>query len=147
MQTVSKELIRIVESAQAALREFTGEEAGRAVLEGGWSRKQLLGHLIESASNNHQRFVRAALADSLEFPAYDTPGSVRVECVQEAPWELLVELWVSYNRYLAHVIAHLPSGKLGVPCRIGASEPIALADLARDYVGHMVHHLHQIGAA
>ena len=144
MDTLSAQLTGIVESAQAILRGLTEPEVSRQVSEGGWSRKQLLGHLIESASNNHQRFVRAALADSLDFPAYDTPGSVRVECAQDAPWGMLVDLWVAYNRYLAHVIAHLPAEKLGVPCRIGAHHPVSLAFLAEDYVAHMVHHLRQI---
>jgi hypothetical protein len=147
MHAVSMDLTRAVESAQAILPRLTEEEASQTVLDGGWSRKQLLGHLIDSASNNHQRFVRAALADSLEFPAYDTPGSVRVECVQEAPWGMLVDLWAAYNRYLAHVIAHLPQEKLGVQCRIGTNDPVTLAFLAEDYVRHMVHHLRQIGAA
>ena len=108
-----------VDAAEIALRRVSEEESGRPVLAGGWSRKQLLGHLIESASNNHQRFVRAALADAQEFPAYDTPGSVRVEAVESAGWTMLGDLWASYNRYLVHVIHHLPAAKLDVVCRIG----------------------------
>ena len=107
----------------------------------------MIGHLIDSASNNHQRFVRAALQESLELPGYDQDGCVRVAAVQELPWNALLALWTSYNRYLAHVIAHLPAEKLNVPCRIGSSEPVTLRFLAEDYVTHMLHHLEQIGAA
>ena len=146
MEHVSLELARVVEAAEIALRRVTGEESARPVLNGGWSRKQVLGHLIESASNNHQRFVRAALADALDFPAYDTPGSVRIQAAESAAWPMLVELWASYNRFLAHVIRHLPAAKLQVVCRIGSNPPLSLRHLVEDYVRHLVHHLEQIGA-
>ena len=116
-------------------------------MKGEWSRKQVIGHLIDSAANNHQRFVRAALQDSLELPDYDQDGCVRVAAVQEMPWAALLSLWTSYNRYLAHVIAHLPPNKLGVLCRIGSNEPVTLQFLIEDYVQHLLHHLGQIGAA
>jgi hypothetical protein len=134
-----------VDAAETVLRRVTDEDSGRPALDGGWSRKQLLGHLIDSASNNHQRFVRAALADALEFPAYDTPGCVRIQAIESTAWPLLVDLWVSYNRYLAHVIRHLPAGKLEVVCRIGSNPPVSLQYLVEDYVRHLVHHLGQVG--
>ena len=84
MEHVSAELERVVDAAEIALRQVREPESGRPVLPGGRSRKQVLGHLIESASNNHQRYVRAALADALEFPTYDTPGSVRVQALEDA---------------------------------------------------------------
>jgi len=145
MEHVGAELARIVDAAEILLRRVSEEESGRPVLPGGWSRKQLLGHLIDSASNNHQRFVRAALADALEFPAYDTPGCVRIQAVESAAWPMLVDLWASYNRYLAHVIAHLPATKRSVVCRIGSNAPVSLQYLVEDYVGHLEHHLRQIG--
>ncbi|MBI4479963.1 MAG: DinB family protein [Acidobacteria bacterium] len=147
MQQVSAELQRIVDAAELVLRKVSEQESEKRALDGGWSRKQVIGHLIDSASNNHQRFVRASLQDSLDFPAYDADGCVRVAAVQEMPWPLLVSLWATYNRYLAHVIGHLPPEKLAVPCRIGANQPVTLRFLAEDYVVHMVHHLQQIGAA
>ena len=147
MEHVSAELARIVDAAEILLRQVHEEESGRPVLPGGWSRKELLGHLIDSASNNHQRFVRAALADALEFPGYDTPGSVRIQAVDRVAWPMLVDLWASYNRYLAHVIRHLPGSKLEVACRIGSNAPVSLRCLAEGYVEHLAHHLNQIGMA
>jgi hypothetical protein len=70
-----------------------------------------------------------------------------VQAVQEADWRLLVALWAAYNRYLAHVLAHLPASKLEMPCRIGEGEDVTLGFLAADYLAHAVHHLTQIGAA
>jgi hypothetical protein len=144
---VGAELARVVDAAEILLRQVTEADSGAPVLPGGWSRKQVLGHLIDSASNNHQRFARAALADELEFPAYDTPGCVRVQAVESAAWPMLVDLWASYNRYLVHVIRHLPAAKLEVVCRIGSNAPVSLGYLVKDYVRHLAHHLDQIGVA
>jgi hypothetical protein len=146
MKELSDKLVRVVRSAEATLLQVSEPESSKPVLSGGWSRKQVLGHLIDSASNNHQRFVRAALQTSLDFPGYDQDGCVRVQAVEEADWTLLVSLWAGYNRYLAHVIAHLPDSKLETLCRIGLDEPVTLRFLAEDYLRHLLHHLGQIGA-
>jgi hypothetical protein len=147
MKALSKQLLRVVEAAEANLTKISEPEATKPALPGGWSRKQVLGHLIDSASNNHQRFVRAALQPSLDFPPYDQNGNVRLQAPQEAAWKLLVSLWSAYNRYLAHIIARLPAAKLETACRIGPAEPVTLGFLANDYLTHLVHHLNQIGAA
>ena len=147
MIELSNNLLRAVDEAEPLLREVSESDSLQPVLQGGWSRKQVVGHLIDSASNNHQRFVRAVLQGALEFPGYDQVANVRVQAVQEADWLLLVSLWASYNRYLAHVIARLPEDKLATACRIGGREPVTLAFLAEDYLAHLVHHLKQIDAA
>jgi len=145
MKAFSEDLLRVVEAAEPRLCEVSESKSLERVLAGGWSRRQVIGHLIDSASNNHQRFVRAMLTDALEFPAYDQAGNVQVQAVQEADWLLLVSLWASYNRYLAHVIAQIPKDRLETVCRIGAGEPVTLGFLALDYVAHLKHHLNQIG--
>jgi DinB family protein len=146
MKELSKQLTRTVEAAEPVLVKVSEAESAKPVLKGGWSRKQVLGHLIDSASNNHQRFVRASLQGSLEFPAYDQDGCVRIEAPQGAPWPLLVALWKNYNLYLAHVIAHLPAAQQKAQCRIGENETVTLKFLAEDYLAHLQHHLGQIGA-
>lgn len=144
---LSARLLDVVNSAEEVLRQVSAEESLAPMLAGGWSRRQVLGHLIDSAANNHQRFIRASLQDSLEFPNYEPDGWSRVEAPQEAGWSLLVGLWANYNRYLAHVIGRLPPGKLAVECRIGENAPITLDALVQDYLRHLLHHLGQIGAA
>jgi hypothetical protein len=147
MEELSVQLLSVIEAAEPRLRQVTALESAKPVLSGGWSRKQVVGHLIDSASNNHQRFVRAAQQTSLDFPGYDQEGNVRVQAPQEADWPLLVSLWAAYNRYLAHILARLPASKLETVCRIGTREPVALSFVATDYLTHLVHHLKQIGAA
>ena len=136
----------MVEAAEPRLHQISEAESMRTALTGGWSRKQVLGHLIDSASNNHQRFVRATLQPSLDFPGYDQDGN-GVSQHSGSESSLLVSLWAAYNRYLAHLIAHMPASKLDTPCRIGAGETMTLAFLVSDYFTHLCHHLHQIGVA
>jgi len=147
MKEASEQLLWAVNEAEPRLRKFDGSETEAPLLPGGWSRKQVLGHLIDSASNNHQRFVRAGLQDSMDFPGYDQEGCIRLQAPEEAEWSVLVSLWASYNRYLAHVVDRLPAAKLETRCRIGPGEPVTLGFLATDYVRHLLHHLRQIGAA
>lgn len=147
MKDLSEKLLAVVASAEPKLRAIGETDSAKPILHGGWSSKQVMGHLIDSASNNHQRFVRAAQQSSLEFPSYDQEGNVRLQAPQEADWALLVSLWANYNRYLAHIIARLPDSKLSTECRIGSGKPTTLEFLATDYLTHMQHHLAQIGAA
>jgi hypothetical protein len=145
MFELSRALAGVVDAAEVGLRGVSETESEVPVLAGGWSRKQVIGHLIDSASNNHQRFVRAMLREELPFPDYDQAATVRVQAVQEAEWLMLISLWASYNRYLAHVIAQIPADKLDTLCRIGDREPVTLLFLAEDYLAHLLHHLGQIG--
>jgi hypothetical protein len=84
MKALRAELARLVDYTEASLTSVSEADSQVPLRPGGWSRKQLIGHLIDSASNNHQRFVRAALQGSLEFPGYDQDGCIRVEAVQGA---------------------------------------------------------------
>lgn len=108
-----------------------------------WTRSEVLGHLVDSASNNHQRFARALIQDSLTFPGYEQDAMVRVQNYAAIQPRLLIELWTSYNRYLAWLFAQFPEAKLTTPCDISGWK-ITLGDMAVDYVAHMEHHLRQV---
>ena len=144
MTELSNRLETLVDETKQDFDNLSDEEASRPAIPGGWSRKQILGHLIDSASNNHQRFVRALLQDEVRLPKYDQEGCVRVERYQELRWEQLADLWASYNRFLAHVLSGVPETKLSTPCFIGDNPVMTVQELAVDYLHHMEHHLEQI---
>jgi DinB superfamily len=144
MTQLSSRLTDTVARTRRELARFTDAEAGSTAIAGGWSRKQVLGHLIDSAANNHQRFVRALLQEELRWPGYDQAGCVRVQHFQDASWSNLSELWASFNLLLAHVLANVPDAKWKTPCIIGDGPSMTLEELAEDYLVHVEHHLQQI---
>ena len=111
---------------------------------GKWRRVQLLGHLVDSATNNHQRFVRALIEPALHFPAYRQEESVAVQAYDVYGAAPLLELWANLNTLIAHIIERIPPYKLQTPCTIGGDETVPLSFLVEDYNRHLIHHLQQI---
>src|SRR6202142_4410062 len=72
-----------------------------------WSIKEILGHLVDSAANNHQRFVRLQLSERIDLPGYDGDAWVRVQRYQDRSWREIIDLWQTYNTQLAAVIRHV----------------------------------------
>lgn len=141
---VAEELLRVVESASERLRAVSDEEAAAPRADGKWSKKQILGHLIDSASNNHQRFVRAQEGAEFSGPRYEQEHWVGVQDYASGSWAEMIEFWRLYNRHLAHVIRRIPEERLSVSCRIGQDGPVTLGFVVEDYLTHLKHHLRQI---
>lgn len=142
---VSVDLNRTLAAVLPALRSMTDADAAHPRAVGKWSAKQVIGHLIDSASNNHQRFVRAQQG-ALTFPPYEQEHWVACQDHAGRAWSDLVVFWEAYNRHLAHVISRIPDARQSVACIVEDSTPVTLGFLASDYVVHMRHHLAQIGA-
>lgn len=109
-----------------------------------WSAKEVLGHLIDSAANNHQRFVRAQQTDALTMPGYEQNHWVTSQGYQDADWAHLVTLWTHLNLHLADVITRIPPSRYSVPCVIGDDQPETLEFIVVDYLRHLNHHVAQI---
>ena len=112
--------------------------------EGGWTRRQVLGHMIDSAANNHQRFVRASLDGSYVGPFYAQEGWVAAHGYDEMSWAALLRWWETYHEILKTVVDRIPEEKLEAECRVGDNEPVSLRFLIEDYIAHQQHHLRQI---
>jgi len=133
-----------VEEAAVRLRTLMETEVTRDRGAGKWIKKEILGHLIDSAANNHQRFVRAQTADPFVWPGYDQQFWVSVHRYRDRPWAELVELWAGLNRHVAQIIEGVPPVRLSARCVIGDAEPATLEWWMRDYLRHLRHHLAQI---
>jgi hypothetical protein len=111
-----------------------------------WSKKEELGHLIDSAANNHQRFVRAAINGAFSGPGYEQDEWVERHGYNQMVWLDLVEFWRRYNLMLAVVVSRIPEELLQASCVVGSGAPVTLRFLIEDYLVHMQHHLdHVIG--
>jgi hypothetical protein len=144
MKEIADDLRRAVDTSLEGLRGMSEADATRGRGNGKWVKKEILGHLIDSASNNHQRFVRGQLADSYAGPGYQQEAWVATNGYRGRPWPELVELWSGLNRHLAHVIETAHDASLATPCRVGDNAPVTLEELMRDYVRHLRHHLAQV---
>lgn len=143
MESLAEELKKEVNAATPLLLAISEEDAARPRIDDGWSKKQILGHLIDSAANNHQRFVRLQFETNLILPGYQQNNWVASQRYQDRSWAELVELWRAYNLHLAHVVAHLNPAKLGNVWKFTEGD-LTLQEIATDYPRHMRHHLQQI---
>jgi hypothetical protein len=145
MPTFSERLLSAI--AEEAPRLEAISEQSAAAKPGGpgsWSKKQELGHLIDSATNNRVRFVTAALAGEYAGPSYEGMGWVDLGGYAETPWRDLIGLWSRLNRALVTVTDRILPDRLSAPCRIGGAAPVTLEFVIDDYILHMQHHLDHI---
>jgi hypothetical protein len=151
----ARRLRAALELAEPQLRAIAPDAAARPRAPGKWSPKQIIGHLIDSASNNHQRFVRGALQEDLVFPGYEQDAWVALSGYQEADWNELLDFWLAYNRHIATVMASVPEAvRLRVRPRhnldeIATNPPptpghATLDYFMNDYTEHIALHMKQV---
>jgi hypothetical protein len=133
-----------IHAAIGPLEEITETAAARKPSAAQWSKKEELGHLIDSAANNHVRFVRAALEPDFRGLGYAQDDWVRLHGYQEMRWLELLDFWQRYNGLLGHLVRRIPESRLEALCTVGESPPVTLRFLIEDYVLHMRHHLDHI---
>lgn len=143
MESVAKELLAALEAADR-LRRIDEATAVKRPARGKWSKKEVLGHLIDSAANNHQRFVRLQLTSRIDLPGYDGDEWVRLQNYQERPWGQIIELWQAYNTQLASLIRTVDPSALRHVWHTPDGKDLDLEFIMRDYVVHLRHHLDQI---
>lgn len=146
LSSVADELTQLVDSTTQKLKNLDSSRTTARPAPGKWSIQEILGHLVDSACNNHQRFVRALEVDELVFPKYTQDPWVDLQGYNDSPWLELLTLWRTFNLHLAHLIRRIPDNKLAVRCYIGDYEPATLQWLVEDYVVHMRHHLKAVDA-
>ncbi len=115
--------------------------------EGGWTRKQIVGHLLDSATNNRQRFVRAAADGKYKGPRYAQDDWVAAHGYADQPWATLLGWWEAEHEILIAIVDRIPDERLAASCVVGGEAPVALGFLIEDYVTHQRWHLKQLLAA
>jgi hypothetical protein len=110
-----------------------------------WSPKEELGHLLDSAANNHQRIVRAQLQDNPAMPGYEQNRWVAAHAYQNRDWKELIETWRAFNRQLLAAADAVPDSAWSRTLTVAESKPLTLQFVFDDYVAHMLHHLRHIG--
>ena len=146
LKKVADKIEQQVNSADHQWRALTDPVLTFRPSEDAWSIKEIIGHLIDSASNNHQRFVRLQLLEELTFPDYgqDNIHWVRIQNYQNRTWEELLGLWRHYNLQLADIIRSVEPSCLNHFWQLDAAKKVTLFDLMVDYLRHLEDHLDQI---
>ena len=155
METFIEDFRRTIGLSAERLLELSASESQTPRAQDKWSPREIVGHLIDSAANNHQRFVRAQFTDDLVFSGYQQEEWVSLQQYDQENWDQLVQLWKHYNLHLLHVMQNTPSEQL-TKLRtkhnlhelawqpVAVDQPTTLEYFMRDYVGHLKHHLRQI---
>ena len=136
-------LVEIVNTVPQRLRQISSKEFSNKPSPDKWSKKQILGHLIDSATNNHHRFVRVQFEDkpgiSYQQNKWNDHGYY-----QERDGDHIIAFWELYNRHLVELMRRIPKELLTKECNMGDGEFRAIEWLFDDYVRHLEHHLGQI---
>ncbi len=145
MTTVLARLFRVeLDKLRAALVTLPPELADTPWRAGGWTRKQIVGHLLDSAANNRQRFVRAAADGHYEGPGSAQDAWVAAHGYAGQPWETLLRWWQAEHEILAAVVDRIPEDRLEAPCIVGDHAPVTLRFLIEDYLAHQRGHFAQL---
>ena len=144
LKDIARQIRSLISTVEPQLFHMNHDEMGFKPDPHEWSKKEILGHLIDSAANNHQRFVRAVNRAGDRFPTYDQNEWVRIQRYNEMSWSLLITLWSAYNSHLSHIIESIPEHAESSPCNIGKEESATLGFVVKDYLRHLRHHLKDI---
>ncbi len=136
-----------IAAAREKLNQIDESVANSPLKPGAWSPKQILGHLIDSSLNNHQRFVRASIDGKYQGPSYEQQGWVDIHGYAQLPWSELVAHWQRQNDLLCAVVERIPADKYNAQCQVGTDAPVTLQFLVEDYLTHLHHHADQIAGA
>jgi hypothetical protein len=128
-----------------AIAAVPAQQADEPWRQGGWTRKQVLGHLLDSATNNRQRFVRAAIDGHYHGPGYAQQAWVDAHGYAEQEWQTLVGWWDAEHEILASVVDRIPAERLEASCIVGDDAPVTLRFLIEDYLRHQRVHAEQLG--
>jgi hypothetical protein len=147
LKKTAERLQNNIDSIPAKFLQYSEEELKRKPAPNKWSKKEILGHLIDSAANNHHRFVKSQFGgDPFFVNSYSQDDWVNMQKYNEIDSKFLTELWKMYNMHLHWLIVNFPEDKLKVKCK--AEDATELKEnillLIKDYVDHMDHHLEQI---
>ncbi|MFK7821691.1 MAG: DinB family protein [Planctomycetaceae bacterium] len=141
---IAAEIRALVSQFEPMMRELKDEDIRERPRPKKWARKEVLGHLVDSACNNQQKFVRMMQQPHLDFPGYAQDDWVDLQKWASADWNTMVTLWAAYNQHIAYIIENVEPQCLANTITIEGAGPFTLEFIMPDYVEHMKHHLRQI---
>ena len=150
-ESVIREIPRLISLWEPRLTTLPDEVIAGRRNNQGRTIKQILGHMIDSASNNTHRIVHLQYQESpFRFPNYASHGNndrwIAIQHYQEENWINMVNLWKYANLHIIHVIRHVDTSKLNNQWYYSEDRLISLKDGIVDYLRHFILHLEEIEA-
>lgn len=141
MQQVIAELSQLIADCTEHFKQMPESEWAAKPDPAKWSKKEVLGHLIDSALNNHRRFVVGQYAQGQNI-VYAQDQWVASQNYQQAHTPELIALWQLLNLQIVRILENMPADAYQHVCDTGKNGPElhTLEWLAEDYVAHMRHH-------
>lgn len=144
---LAADLHAAIDAGLQLFQRIDDTRTARSPAPGKWCAREVLGHLVDSACNNHRRFVLGQDRGITAFDGYDQEVWVSRQRYADVPFRDIVALWCAYNRHLAHVMASAPPDTLTHTARAPDRDgDVTLGFLMEDYVRHLRHHLDQLRA-
>ena len=143
MENLDNELNQAVDTFYKKYKDLDNEITSKRLGSDKWTLKEIIGHLIDSASNNHQRFVRLQIVDELIFPGYGEDNSkwLEIQKYNEMNFSDIMLLWKQYNILIGNIIKVADESKLENRWEKPDGDKITLKDLMIDYVRHLKDHI------
>jgi hypothetical protein len=129
-----------IDDFHATLKKTPEAKTVIRLAEDKWTLKEMIGHLIDSASNNHQRWVRMQLEETLSFPQYEPEPWKNIQKVNNFDWNSLIQLWKSYNDFLIYSIQNIDQKNLS-HLWLKGDTPLTLEFIINDYFSHIRFHV------
>jgi len=148
-ETVTRDIAALIEEWESKLSGLSNEVITNHTNNQNRTIKQILGHLIDSASNNIHRYVHLQYRESpMEFPNYASEGNndrwIAIQQYQSEDWEKMIKLWKYINYHLIHVVRYINPEKLDHTWIAGQGRNISLQEMVFDYLRHLNLHLSEI---
>jgi len=141
MQSVALELNTIIEKHLPALQAISQEQFSFKISPLKWSKKEILGHLVDSAQTNIRRFT-VAQYDERPKIVYNQDKWVAITDYQHYNLPDLINLWYLLNKHICHLLKTFTPEM--AERKSETEELHTIKWLAQDYIRHLVHHLHQV---
>jgi DinB superfamily len=144
MYEVAQNIRTIIDQTLPLLRAIPMSRIAEKPNPAKWSKKEIIGHLIDSACNNQQKFIRTMAQPHLDFVGYEQNHWVASQNYQQVNWHNLLDFWTNYNYHIAHIIEHVNPSVLNNTISINGTGPFSLGFIMSDYAQHLTHHLKQV---
>ena len=141
MRSIASELEAIINHQLSLLRAIPETEMALKQSDAKWSKKEIVGHIIDSAQNNIRRFIVAQYENEPKI-VYDQNKWVTISGYQNYALDELINLWYSLNKHICNILKNMPEEMAMCTCETGEVHTIEW--LAKDYIKHLRHHMHQV---